>query len=144
MGQTDPPSVRLTATEFSRRPPTIRWRRPVAAILLRPFAGRRRAPAASRRVSPYPITRRRRSLSHSTADISSAPTTSSSSSSSSAAGTLDVKFSVEKVHRELFCSEHRYFDRHDCNYDYKAAGREAIARENPVVKAAKIVQSLMI
>lgn len=41
---------------------------------------------------------------------------------------------------ELFCADHRYTDRHDCNYDYKAAGREAIARENPVVKAAKIVK----
>ncbi|GAB4832610.1 switch-activating protein Sap1 [Ancistrocladus abbreviatus] len=41
---------------------------------------------------------------------------------------------------ELFCAEHRYTDRHDCSYDYKAAGREAIARENPVVKAAKIVK----
>ncbi|XVF22976.1 hypothetical protein REPUB_Repub12eG0217400 [Reevesia pubescens] len=41
---------------------------------------------------------------------------------------------------ELFCSEHRYSDRHDCSYDYKAAGREAIARENPVVKAAKIIR----
>ncbi|CAH2051091.1 unnamed protein product [Thlaspi arvense] len=41
---------------------------------------------------------------------------------------------------ELFCAEHRYSDRHDCSYDYKAAGREAIARENPVVKAAKIVR----
>ncbi|KAL0425592.1 UNVERIFIED_CONTAM: Zinc finger A20 and AN1 domain-containing stress-associated protein 5 [Sesamum radiatum] len=41
---------------------------------------------------------------------------------------------------ELFCADHRYSDRHDCSYDYKAAGREAIARENPVVKAAKIVK----
>ena len=41
---------------------------------------------------------------------------------------------------ELFCAEHRYTDRHVCSYDYKAAGREAIARENPVVKAAKIVR----
>ncbi|PON41133.1 Zinc finger transcription factor [Parasponia andersonii] len=41
---------------------------------------------------------------------------------------------------ELFCAEHRYTDRHDCSYDYKSAGREAIARENPVVKAAKIVR----
>lgn len=41
---------------------------------------------------------------------------------------------------EMFCSEHRYSDRHDCSYDYKAAGREAIARENPVVKAAKILK----
>ncbi|XP_019157300.1 PREDICTED: zinc finger A20 and AN1 domain-containing stress-associated protein 5-like [Ipomoea nil] len=41
---------------------------------------------------------------------------------------------------ELFCGEHRYSDRHDCSYDYKAAGRETIARENPVVKAAKIIK----
>ncbi|KAL5760494.1 hypothetical protein ACOSP7_019004 [Xanthoceras sorbifolium] len=41
---------------------------------------------------------------------------------------------------ELFCGEHRYSDRHDCSYDYKSAGRDAIARENPVVKAAKIVR----
>lgn len=41
---------------------------------------------------------------------------------------------------ELFCAEHRYSDRHDCSYDYKSVGRQAIARENPVVKAAKIVR----
>ncbi|KAK6138379.1 hypothetical protein DH2020_027853 [Rehmannia glutinosa] len=41
---------------------------------------------------------------------------------------------------DVFCSEHRYSDRHDCSYDYKAAGREAIARENPVVRAAKLVK----
>ncbi len=41
---------------------------------------------------------------------------------------------------DLFCAEHRYSDRHVCSYDYKTAGREAIARENPVVKAAKIVR----
>ncbi|KAG2317926.1 hypothetical protein Bca52824_021048 [Brassica carinata] len=41
---------------------------------------------------------------------------------------------------DLFCAEHRYSDRHDCSYDYKTAGRQAIARENPVVKAAKMVK----
>ncbi|KAF5780801.1 putative transcription regulator A20-like family [Helianthus annuus] len=41
---------------------------------------------------------------------------------------------------DLFCSEHRYSDRHDCSYDYKTAGREAIAKDNPMVKAAKIVR----
>ncbi|KAL2940824.1 Zinc finger A20 and AN1 domain-containing stress-associated protein 5 [Bienertia sinuspersici] len=41
---------------------------------------------------------------------------------------------------DLFCAEHRYSDRHDCSYDYKTAGREAIARENPVVRAAKILK----
>ncbi|PWA93084.1 Zinc finger, AN1-type [Artemisia annua] len=41
---------------------------------------------------------------------------------------------------EMFCSDHRYSDRHDCSYDYKGVGREAIARENPVVRAAKILK----
>ncbi|XP_075077409.1 zinc finger A20 and AN1 domain-containing stress-associated protein 5 [Nicotiana tabacum] len=41
---------------------------------------------------------------------------------------------------DVFCSEHRYSDRHGCSYDYKAVGREAIARENPVVRAAKILK----
>lgn len=40
----------------------------------------------------------------------------------------------------LFCSEHRYSDRHECSYDYKAAGKAAIAKENPVVKAEKVVR----
>nr|QGP73753.1 Zinc finger A20 and AN1 domain-containing stress-associated protein 5 [Sedum alfredii] len=41
---------------------------------------------------------------------------------------------------DLFCSEHRYSDRHECSYDYKAAGKAAIVKENPVVKADKIVR----
>ena len=41
---------------------------------------------------------------------------------------------------DLFCTKHRYSVCHDCSYDYKAIGREAIARENPIVKAAKIVK----
>ncbi|KAG5541851.1 hypothetical protein RHGRI_021634 [Rhododendron griersonianum] len=32
---------------------------------------------------------------------------------------------------DLFCSEHRYCDRHDYSYDYKAAAREAIEQEHP-------------
>jgi len=41
---------------------------------------------------------------------------------------------------QTFCGEHRYSDRHGCTYDYKAAARDAIARDNPVVRAAKIVR----
>lgn len=37
-----------------------------------------------------------------------------------------------------FCSLHRYSDKHSCSYDYKTAGRDAIAKANPVVKAEKI------
>ncbi|KAJ0987033.1 hypothetical protein J5N97_005389 [Dioscorea zingiberensis] len=41
---------------------------------------------------------------------------------------------------ELFCGEHRYSDRHACSFDYKAAARAAIEKENPIVRAAKIVR----
>eukprot|EP00250_Pteridium_aquilinum_P010771 c19618_g1_i1 orf=273-785(+) len=37
-----------------------------------------------------------------------------------------------------FCSLHRYHDKHNCSFDYRAAARDAIARANPVVKADKI------
>ncbi|XP_076947824.1 zinc finger A20 and AN1 domain-containing stress-associated protein 4-like [Bidens hawaiensis] len=37
-----------------------------------------------------------------------------------------------------FCGAHRYPEFHDCTFDFKAVGKEAIARENPVVKAAKL------
>lgn len=38
----------------------------------------------------------------------------------------------------VFCGAHRYSDRHDCGYDYRGAGRDAIARANPVVSADKV------
>ncbi|CAM6039863.1 unnamed protein product [Sphagnum compactum] len=36
-----------------------------------------------------------------------------------------------------FCSLHRYSDKHNCSFDYKTAGRDAISKANPVVKADK-------
>ncbi|XP_074559022.1 zinc finger A20 and AN1 domain-containing stress-associated protein 5-like isoform X1 [Curcuma longa] len=39
---------------------------------------------------------------------------------------------------ETFCGEHRYPERHSCFFDYKAAGRDSIARANPLVKADKL------
>uniref|UniRef100_A0A453M167 AN1-type domain-containing protein n=1 Tax=Aegilops tauschii subsp. strangulata TaxID=200361 RepID=A0A453M167_AEGTS len=39
---------------------------------------------------------------------------------------------------DTFCSMHRYADAHDCKFDYKQAGREQIAQQNPVVKADKV------
>ncbi|XP_077210363.1 zinc finger A20 and AN1 domain-containing stress-associated protein 8-like isoform X2 [Tasmannia lanceolata] len=38
----------------------------------------------------------------------------------------------------LFCSSHRYSDKHDCPFDYRTSGRDAIAKANPVVKAEKL------
>ncbi|CAK9867596.1 unnamed protein product [Sphagnum jensenii] len=39
-----------------------------------------------------------------------------------------------------FCALHRYSDKHNCSYDYKAAGQEAIAKANPLVIADKVVK----
>ncbi|URE12406.1 Zinc finger AN1 domain-containing stress-associated protein 15 [Musa troglodytarum] len=41
---------------------------------------------------------------------------------------------------DLFCGRHRYSDAHECSFDYKAAGREEIAKANPVIRAAKIIK----
>ncbi|XP_039051507.1 zinc finger A20 and AN1 domain-containing stress-associated protein 6-like [Hibiscus syriacus] len=39
-----------------------------------------------------------------------------------------------------FCGSHRYPENHGCTFDFKKAGREKIARANPVVKAEKLVK----
>lgn len=38
----------------------------------------------------------------------------------------------------FFCSEHRYSDKHECSYDYKAANRDALTKANPTVIADKV------
>lgn len=40
----------------------------------------------------------------------------------------------------LFCSIHRYSDKHTCDFDYKALGAEEISRSNPVVVAQKVAK----
>ncbi|KAL0401519.1 UNVERIFIED_CONTAM: Zinc finger A20 and AN1 domain-containing stress-associated protein 7 [Sesamum latifolium] len=37
-----------------------------------------------------------------------------------------------------FCGFHRYPEKHECGFDYKGLGREAIAKANPVIKAEKL------
>ncbi|KAL6619991.1 hypothetical protein ACP70R_035130 [Stipagrostis hirtigluma subsp. patula] len=41
---------------------------------------------------------------------------------------------------ELFCPRHRHSETHNCTFDYKTAGREEIARANPVIRAVKIIK----
>ncbi|XP_003557802.3 zinc finger A20 and AN1 domain-containing stress-associated protein 6 [Brachypodium distachyon] len=41
---------------------------------------------------------------------------------------------------DTFCSMHRYADAHKCTFDYKQAGREQIAKQNPLVKADKVTK----
>ncbi|XP_057549564.1 zinc finger A20 and AN1 domain-containing stress-associated protein 4-like [Amaranthus tricolor] len=38
----------------------------------------------------------------------------------------------------MFCGSHRYPEHHGCTFDYKSAGKEAIAKANPVIKAEKL------
>ncbi|CAA3021092.1 zinc finger A20 and AN1 domain-containing stress-associated protein 4-like [Olea europaea var. sylvestris] len=37
-----------------------------------------------------------------------------------------------------FCGSHRYPEQHGCTFDFKAMGKEAIAKANPVVQADKL------
>ncbi|XP_020582416.1 zinc finger A20 and AN1 domain-containing stress-associated protein 9-like [Phalaenopsis equestris] len=39
---------------------------------------------------------------------------------------------------DVFCSVHLYSEKHNCVFDYKGAGQDAIAKANPVVKADKV------
>ena len=38
----------------------------------------------------------------------------------------------------LYCGLHRYTDKHNCTFDYKAAGRKELEVNNPKVVAAKV------
>jgi len=37
-----------------------------------------------------------------------------------------------------FCSIHRYSDKHDCPFDYKAMGEQEISQNNPQIVAQKV------
>ncbi|PIA49912.1 hypothetical protein AQUCO_01300563v1 [Aquilegia coerulea] len=39
---------------------------------------------------------------------------------------------------DTFCSLHRYPEKHECTFDFKTRGRDAIEKANPVVKADKL------
>jgi len=38
----------------------------------------------------------------------------------------------------VFCSMHRYSDKHECSFDYKSMNKAALAKANPVVKGSKL------
>ncbi|KAI3939846.1 hypothetical protein MKW98_029622 [Papaver atlanticum] len=39
----------------------------------------------------------------------------------------------------VFCSAHRYPEKHSCEFNYKVVGRESLAKLNPQVKADKMI-----
>jgi len=49
-------------------------------------------------------------------------------------GLLGFKCRCEYV----FCSSHRYSDKHECNFDYKSMQKAALEKANPVVKGSKL------
>lgn len=40
----------------------------------------------------------------------------------------------------LFCAIHRYTDKHDCSFDYKAMGEKEISENNPLIVAEKVAK----
>lgn len=38
----------------------------------------------------------------------------------------------------VYCGEHRYSDKHECDFDYKSEGKVQLEKANPVVVASKI------
>jgi hypothetical protein len=40
----------------------------------------------------------------------------------------------------VFCATHRLAEDHECTYDFRGAGRAALAAANPVVKADKVAK----
>ena len=40
----------------------------------------------------------------------------------------------------LYCAIHRYSDKHDCNFDYKAMGEKEISENNPLIVAQKVAK----
>ncbi|CAL4954394.1 unnamed protein product [Urochloa decumbens] len=40
---------------------------------------------------------------------------------------------------KTYCGTHRYAEEHGCAFDFKAAGRDTIARSNPLIKGDKLV-----
>ncbi|OEL19339.1 hypothetical protein BAE44_0019641 [Dichanthelium oligosanthes] len=39
---------------------------------------------------------------------------------------------------KTFCGRHRYAEEHGCAFDFKGAGRDTIARANPLIKGEKL------
>jgi len=40
----------------------------------------------------------------------------------------------------LYCAIHRYSDKHECNFDYKAMGEKEISDNNPLIVAQKVAK----
>eukprot|EP01027_Heterolobosea_sp_BB2_P005420 GEZU01008298.1.p2 GENE.GEZU01008298.1~~GEZU01008298.1.p2 ORF type:complete len:145 (+),score=39.43 GEZU01008298.1:314-748(+) len=39
---------------------------------------------------------------------------------------------------ENFCPTHRYPEKHNCTFDFQGMGRDILAKQNPLVKTAKV------
>jgi hypothetical protein len=39
-----------------------------------------------------------------------------------------------------FCSSHRYAEQHNCTFDYRAANKEILMKNNPIIVSEKITK----
>ena len=53
---------------------------------------------------------------------------------------LIMRICERRLPVEEFCSIHRYSDKHECTFDYKALGEKEISGNNPVVRAQKVAK----
>ena len=79
-----------------------------------------------------------------------APEASATASSSAAPAAKPARYRCTSCNKKVgllgfvcrcggtFCSLHRYTDEHACDFDFRTAGREQIAKKNPLVVAPKI------
>merc|ERR1712112_4201 len=40
----------------------------------------------------------------------------------------------------VYCATHRYAEDHECDYNFKEAGRSMLTEQNPVVNGCKLIQ----
>ncbi|MBA0561140.1 hypothetical protein Golob_017990 [Gossypium lobatum] len=46
--------------------------------------------------------------------------------------------SPSKINNRVFCQFDHYPLEHSCDYDFKKAGRQSLAKENPVIRGDKL------
>merc|ERR1711874_731124 len=79
------------------------------------------------------------------AKVESEPHPSSSTDGASAAPVVEEKKELGLTGFScrcggLFCAVHRYTDKHECSFDYKAMGEKEISEANPLIVAYKVAK----
>uniref|UniRef100_A0A0V0J5F0 AN1-type zinc finger protein 5 n=1 Tax=Schistocephalus solidus TaxID=70667 RepID=A0A0V0J5F0_SCHSO len=135
--QTGAPSVSVTSVAVAEPRPTVS-----PAPTLQPTSEYK--PAASSPRVPSPSTSRPQSPNLQSEEVSVASATQRTASPvGKRCGECNKKLTIVEQGIECacggsFCSYHRYTDRHNCSFDYRAEAREKLEKANPTVKAEKV------